>query len=254
MHRLPTEQQLLNSVQAAIILGLAFRMWYLGLYRVYVYFFGYLILVLCQTLVPQFLPFDSVGYRNAWLATEALIVCFYLLVVLELYSIVFQDLAGIENLSRRYIKVALGIAIGISLTLLGVEKNRGGMVAHLLTFERAVVFSLVLFVLLVTGFLVYYPVPLKRNIIVYSAGYTVYFTGKAGSILIYNAGYYWNRVMSNVWIGASLLCLLFWLSFLNRAGETKKAKMAHQWSEADEERLLSQLNGINTSLLRAARK
>jgi hypothetical protein len=254
MHRLPLEQQLLILIQASALIGLSFRIWWTALYRVYMYFFGYLLVALVQTCVPAFLPFDSPGYRTAWLATEGLIVCFYVLIVLELYSIVFQDLAGIANLSHRYIQLALAVAILASLLLLGIEKTRGGMVAHLLTFERAVVFSLVLFVLLITAFLLYYPVPLKRNVIVYSIGYAVYFLAKASSIFIYNLGYYWNRIVNNTWLAASLACLLFWLFALNRRGETKTVVIGHQWNPTDEQRLLAQLKAINSSLLRAARK
>jgi hypothetical protein len=255
MHRLPSEQQLLILIQVSALLGLSFRIWWMALHRVYMYFFGYLLADLAQIAVLSVVPFDSLIYRNAWLATESLIVCFYVLVVLELYSIVFQDLAGIANLSHRYIKLALGVAILVSLLLLGMEKSHGGMVVHLLTFERAVVSSLVLFVLLITAFLVYYPVPLKRNVIAYSIGYAVYFLVKASSIFIFNLGYYdWNRLISNIWLAAFFGCLLFWLFALNRRGETKTIVIGHQWNPTDEERLLAQLKAINTSLLRAARK
>src|ERR1700730_1540665 len=241
MHRLPLEQQLLILIQAAALLGLSIRIWWTALHRVYMYFFGYLILALAQTCVPVFVPFDSPRYRDIWLVTEGLIVCFYVLVVLELYSIVLQNLAGIASLSRRYIQVALGVAILISLLLLGLEKMRGGMAAHFLMFERAIVFSLLLFVLFITTFLVYYPVPLKRNVIIYSIGYAVYFLAKASSIFIYNLGYYWNRIVNNTWLAASLACLLFWLFALNRRGETKTVVIGHQWNPTDEQRLLAQL-------------
>lgn len=254
MHRLPLEQQFLILIQAAALIGLSFRIWWMALHRVYMYFFGYLILVLVQTCVPVFVPFDSPRYRDIWLATEGLIVCFYVLVVLELYSIVLQNLEGIASLSRRYIQVALAVAILISVLLLGLEKTRGGMAAHFLTFERAIVFSLLLFVLFITAFLVYYPVPLKRNVIIYSIGYAVYFLAKASSIFIYNLGYYWNRVVGNIWLAAFFACLLFWLFALNRRGESKTVVIGHQWNPTDEERLLAQLKAINTSLLRAARK
>ena len=255
MHRLPPEQQLLILIQASALIGLSFRIWWMDLHRVYMYFFGYLIVLFAQTCVPALVPFDSLTYRNAWLVTEGLIVCFYVLIVLELYSMVFQDLSGIANLSHRYIKLALSVAILVSLLLLGMEKSHGGMVVHLLTFERAVVSSLVLFVLLITAFLVYYPVPLKRNVIVYSIGYAVYFLVKASSIFIFNLGYYhWNRLISNIWLAAFFGCLLFWLFALNRRGESKTVVIGHQWNPTDEERLLAQLKAINTSLLRAAQK
>jgi len=254
MHRLPFEQQLLVLIQATALISLFVRLWWIGLHRIYVFFFGYLFVTFLQTCVPLVMPFDSLSYRNAWLVTESLIICFYILVVLELYSIILQGLPGIAGLSRRYIQVAVGLAIIISLLLLGVEKNNGGLLAHFFTFERTIMFSLLLFILLLTAFLVYYPAPLRRNIIVYSIGYTVYFLAKSTAILINNLGYYWNRELSNVRLTACFACLVFWLFALNRSGETKAVVLRHQWNAQDEERLLAQLQAINSSLLRTARK
>src|ERR1700694_1403560 len=115
LHRLPPEQQLLILIQVSALIGLSFRIWWTALYRVYLYFFGYLLADLVQIAILSSVPFDSLIYRNALLWTEGLIVCFYVLVVLELYSIVFQGLAGIANLSQRYIKLALAVAIFASL-------------------------------------------------------------------------------------------------------------------------------------------
>ncbi len=229
-------------------------MWWAGLDHVYRFFFGYLFVDLLQTTIPFWAPFDSASYRYAWLVTESLLICFYVLVVLELYAMVLQNLSGMASLSRRYIQAALGIAVLASLLLLMAEKMRGGMVAHLFVFERAVVFSLMLFVLLLTAFLVYYPIPLKRNVIVYSAGYAVYFLAKATSIFVYDLGYYWNKILDNTWLPASLACMLFWLFALNRSGETRTVIIGHHWNPEDEQRLLTQLSAINTSLLRTARK
>ena len=50
------------------------------------------------------LPYRSLGYPNAWLATEGLIVCAHVLVVLELGKVLLRDLPGITTLARRYIK------------------------------------------------------------------------------------------------------------------------------------------------------
>lgn len=219
------------------------------------FFFSYLLAIFLQTCVPFIVPFDSLLYRNTWLVTESLIVCFYVLVVLELYSIILEGLAGIAALSRRYIQAALGFAILASMLLLGLEKTQSGLLTRFFfTFERAIVFSLVLFVLLLTAFLVYYPVPLKRNIIVYSIGYAVYFLAKASSIFVLNLGYYWTRIFSNVWLATSLCCLTFWLFALSRRGETKTVTLGHQWNVEDEQKLLAQLRAINTSLTRSARK
>jgi hypothetical protein len=254
MFRLPPFQLFLLIAQTAILLVLVARLWWTGLHRTYSYFFVYLLLVLFQIAALAVVPFDSKFYRYFWVASEALIVCFYALIVLELYSIVLRDLAGIASLARRYIQAGIAVAILISMLLLAFEKTPQGPVSATLIFERAIASSLVIFVLLITAFLLYYPVPLHRNVIVYSIGYSVYFLLKAAARFIENYSHRWYAEVSTLIVGVSTVCLLFWMAGLTRAGERKTLVLGHRWDPADEERLLSQLKAINASLMRSARK
>ena len=67
------------------------------------------------------------------------------------------------------------------------------------------------FLLLISGFLVYYPVPLGRNVIVYLAGYTLYFFTATAVTLIQNLGFFWNRLLSGVDMGVLSPVFMFWL-------------------------------------------
>jgi len=254
MHQLPIEQQILLVVEIAALFALCIRMWLGGLHRVYAYFFGYLALVLLQALVPVFVPLDSRRYRDYYVVSQALVIGFSALVVLELYSIVFSGLAGIAGVLRRYIKVTLALAILVSLLPLRLEKMPNTLTGYLFIFQRPVMSSLLIFILLITGFLVYYPVPLGRNALVYLIGYAVYFITNATTIFIRNLGYYWSRPISDVNMGVYVTCLLFWLFALNRRGESRTLVVGHQWNPGDEQRLLAQLEAINDSLLRSGRK
>jgi hypothetical protein len=114
--------------------------------------------------------------------------------------------------------------------------------------------SLIVFVLLICGFLAYYPVPLGRNVIVYLAGYAIYFTAMATMAFSQNLGYFWNRGKSDVEMSVAVGCHVFWLVALSRQGENKRLVVGHQWKPGDQERLMAQLEAINTSLLRSGRK
>ncbi len=94
MHQLPIEQQILLVAQIVALLALCAKMSWDGLYKIYVYFFGYLVVELLQALVPVFVPLDSRMYRDAYVVSQALVICFSILVVLELYSIVLRRSAG----------------------------------------------------------------------------------------------------------------------------------------------------------------
>ena len=229
-------------------------MWQAGLHRVYIYFFSYLLLVLLETPVLASVGYGTVAYGYVWMATEGLALCFYALIVLECYATVLRDLKGIATISRRYIEITLGIAILAALLLLGLERTPKTLFGYFYALDRAVVSSLLFFVLLMIAFLIYYPVPLNRNVITYSVGYAVYFLTKATALFIRNTSHEWRPQISAILIGVSTSCLLFWMIGLTRDGETKTVVVGHKWDTGDEERLVSQLKAINANLIRAARK
>ena len=250
MPSMPIEQQLLVVLQTGALAGLNLRLWWTGLYRNYPLFFSYLLLGLLQTAVLMWIPFYSMAYRNAWLFTEGFILCAYILVVLELCRVILQGLPGITTVVRRYIQWTIGIAVLSSLLLLTVERVPVSLTGYFFICERAIVSSLVIFVLLLMFFLAYYPVPLNRNVISYSIGYAVYFMTKAVALFVRNLGPASNRQLSTILMGISTACLLFWLVVLSRRGETRAMVVGHQWSAEEEERLLSQLRTVNASLAR----
>jgi hypothetical protein len=252
MSSMPIEQQVLVVLQTSALVGLSGRVWWTGLYREYPCFFSYLLLSLLQAAVMSPLPFYSLVYRDAWLVTEALTAGAQILVVLELCKVILQGLQGITNVARRYIQWTMVFAVLSSLLLLTVERVPVSLMGHFLTCERAVMSSLVIFILLLMLFLVYYPVPLNRNVITYSIGYAVYFMTKAVAIFVRNLGPASNRQLSTILMSISTACLLFWLLVLSRRGETRVMVVGHQWSSEAEERLLSQLRSINASLARVA--
>jgi hypothetical protein len=212
-----------------------------------------LLLALLQTAALTPIPYRSLAYRDAWMVTEGLIVCADVLVVLELCKVLLRGLPGITTVARRYVQWTLALAIGGSLLLLGVERVPLGITGYFFTCERAIMSSLVFFVLAMMLFLFYYPVPLNRNVVSYSIGYAVYFLTKAAAIFLRNLAPTRYREISTVLVGISTVCLIYWLFALSRRGETRVMVVGHQWSSEEEERLLSQLSAINASLGRAVR-
>ncbi len=106
---------------------------------------------------------------------------------------------------------------------------------------------------MLTAFLVYYPVPINRNLIVYSIGYAIYFMAKASSLLTLNMSYTWVRQFGIVVVIASTLSMLFWLVGLNHQGEEKTLVIGHRWNREDQDKVLERLKALNASLLRAGK-
>ena len=254
MHQLPIEQQLLLVIEIAALAVLCLRMWVAGLQKAYTCFFAYLVLELVQALIPLVIPLGSRLYRDLYVLSQAVLVAVYALVVLELYSKVLRDLAGIARVARRYIQATLVLALVGAGAVLSAIKPRATLTGYLNSFELTIMSALAIFVLLVTVFLVYYPVPLGRNVIFYLIGYAVYFlTRDAANTLVISLGRDWGRPLSSLTMGVAVVCLFFWIAALSPKGESKQMVLGHQWNPADEKKLRAQLDAINMTLLRAGK-
>jgi hypothetical protein len=254
MFQLPLDQLVLVVAQAALLIALLARLWSAGLNRVYPFFFAYLVVELLQTVVMSAIPFKGPAFPYVWMVTEGLVAGCYALIVVELYRVILRDLPGIASISRRYITVTVAVATVGSLLLLRLEETPANYVSILLVIERAIVFSLVLFILLVSVFLAYYPIPLNRNVVIYSIGYAVYFLTKATALFVRTLGHYVSRQVSTFMLVVSTACLLFWVITLNRRGELRTVVIGHKWKREDETLLLSKLKAINATLLNAGKK
>jgi hypothetical protein len=235
----------------------ALRLYQLDLNRVYRFFFAFLVLTTVRSLF--LLPFrlESNTYALIYLVTLPILWVFYILIVLELYSLVLQNYSGIYSLGRWTLYGALFFSVAVSgLTLIPTWGNEKSMLLFWsTTVTRGVDFSLVIFLLLILVFLSRYPVALNRNIIVHCIVYTVFFLGTSMTILVRNVvGHEMMSQLNTVLEVISAGCYLVWIFFLTRAGESRITMMWHNWSPDDEQRLIDQLNSINATLLRAARK
>lgn len=248
------------AVEGLACSTLVIRFLIAGLYHAYRFFFIYLIAYSVQLVGPFFFKMGTQAYATFFFSTESLIVFLYVLIALELYSLILRDLKGIATVARRFIHAAIAISILFSLLLLGIEGTPKDQVAGsfrnvaiFFSFERPIVSSLLFFVFFITGFLFYYPIPLNRNVIHYTIGYAIYFSSKATMLLFSNTGHWqsWNRVMSIVMLAVSAGCLLFWLFALTREGEIKPRLPGGNWTKDKENRVLGKLAELNVSLLRA---
>lgn len=237
--------------------GAACRLCQLGLHRIYRFFFAYLVFAATRSLI--LLPFNvrSSMYVMIYAITAPILWMFYVLVVLELYSLVLQNYAGIYSLGRWALYGALAFSVTVSiLTLIpswGNERFR--LLFWCTTVERGVVFSLVIFLLLILSFLSRYPVALTRNIIVHCIVYTIFFMGVSMTILIRNVvGHELMRELNEVVMVLSAACYLVWIFAITGKGESRIVTLRHNWTVSDERRLIHQLDNINATLLRAAQR
>jgi hypothetical protein len=253
--KLPLHEYILTLAQAVAFASLVTRLLVSGGARLYKYFFFYLIVELLETLVP--FTIRSVGlYGKLYLAFECIKLCFYALIVFELYSVLLRDLKGIARLAKRYSVVALGISVLLSLLVVTALPLPVRLLRKLFYVEIPIILSLVLFMLLIAVFLAYYPVPLHLNALVYAIGYVVYFISKMAALFIFNLHLEASgRAFSTILLYVGLGCIVFWTIFLSRAGERRTLSVGSRWSPPEkQQQVLLRLREMNDSLLRARPK
>ena len=240
------------------------------LHRVYRMFAAYVLFrtarsVALATLPPvwyavhqqPYTPYGNNVYGWLWALTEPIVWILQVLVVLELYSLVLQNHKGIASLGRWTVLAGLTIAVVLSsITLPSELSHSAEKYAILRCFflaNRGVDASLVLFLLFITAFLAWFPVPLNRNVVLYSMVYALYFiVGTLGELASNLGGLAtWNAVSLAV-CGVDVVCLGLWIVLLNRAGEGKTVVFRHTWTARHEELLMGQLAAINASLMQSA--
>lgn len=242
-----------------------------GLHRVYRFFYWYLILWIAfsglMEAVPRlvqavrgqtYVPFFTNAYAYIWFASRPVMWVCYILMVLEVYSLVLQKYKGIASLSRWVLSFSVAASLGISSLTLGADLGSRAadipMIRYCLVIDRGMHSSLVVFLLLIAVFLAWYPVPLNRNIIAHCLVFAVYFL--AVSLVLFARNVFGKDLtpLSNVLLlGIVLGCVAAWSVFLTRRGEAIARVPRRQWVPGEEERLVEHLAAINASLLRVAR-
>src|SRR5437899_4451416 len=235
---------LLNIALGAL---LAARFFHLKLARNYRFFVTYLLFITVRSAATWAFDPGSAIYQNIWWNTQPIVWVLYVLIVLELCSLIFKEYRGIQMLGRWAIWGSLIIAVALSsISLMPTWRNlrpEAVLFQRYLMIERGIDFALVILLLLILGFLLSLPIPLSKNVVIHCILYSAFFMSNTMGILLVNVtGAYISLVVSITLQGVSALCLLAWLIFLTREGEVKKVVLRRQLTSSDEEQLLGQLS------------
>jgi hypothetical protein len=117
--------------------------------------------------------------------------------------------------------------------------------------------SMAIFLILISLFMAWFPVRMRRNVLIYITGFIVWSLSRSAAVHL-GTRFPGNKpVMLSInlvemFIGIG--CLLYWLLGLRREGEARTAVVGHLWNRAEAERLTEQLDAINEGLARMRRK
>jgi hypothetical protein len=245
----------LNVLASALVVG---RLYWVGLHRTYRFFCASLVFAVVRSV--SLLPFSprQPAYYRIWVGTEPVLWLSYVLVVFELYSLVLKQYRGIYSVGRMFFFIAAGASTVISA--LTVLPTMTGALAERALFyyaivERGIVTSLAIFLLLLLALVTWFTIPLSRNLLIHCSVYTTYFFSVNVINLFWhiggaNATYWYNMSRFTIALG----CYFCWGFLLSPSGEDRTASLHLGRSPLEEKRLLGQLEGLNATLLRTARK
>ncbi|MBV9762019.1 MAG: hypothetical protein JO340_15760 [Acidobacteriaceae bacterium] len=263
-----TVTDIAQYISGGLALALVMRLLLLRLHRVYKVFCAFLLFDLFSSAVFFVLTYGSFAhadYRIVWMALRPAAWILSLWMVYALVDAVLANLPGIRRLSHKILNGAFVGALLVALLTAEPEyaasKLAGSTDAVMralgaaFVMERVIFMAALLVLLAVLAFILWFPVQMPRNLAVFSIGFTVFFLVTAALLLArtYLPGGSLS-LFSDIATSVLAACYVYWLLFLNRAGETRPVRMGHSWGPAEQGRLVGQLEAMNTALLRSVRR
>ena len=248
-------------VLACLVLGKLFKLRLHGVYRVFAWFLMVEIptLILSQAgsrWAGRWFPID---YRIWWLVMRIPYWTLYVWMVYALLQAVMYEYPGVHKLSAKVLNGSIAVAAVVgtlsaarSLYLLRLNSDVWQRLeASGAALEQTTSVACLILLLGVLGFLLWFPIEVPRNLVVFSITYVVFFAANVASYSLYSASNFlavgWSVLI------VSCLCYSCFLVCLTEAGEHAPARIGHSWKPADQERLLEKLGALNAAVLGAGR-
>jgi hypothetical protein len=254
---MPGAERVLFYLNFCAELALLYRLLYFGLSRTYLSLFLYWLLQALASVVLMAIPFESRRYAYVYWGAQTIIVLMAVFVVQDLYRIALLQHPALASIARRSVIAALAIAAVVALSGLTLDSTilpGQALSAHRFeTFERSMNFVVLLFLLLISALLLWFPIKVRRNIVVYIAGFVLFSASRAFGILMYNLLPQDARLISTILLGFTLLCLLIWIVRIQPEGELVTATPGYRRNPETMQRLSHQLDSINAALARFVR-
>jgi hypothetical protein len=242
----------------AVTIALLIRLWVSHLAPIYRWLFIYLAVGVLQQCALLFTPRTTNLYGWTYIAGQSIKIVLVVFVVLELYRLALAGQPALAKYGQNTVAVVLFASAGIAALGLLIDPTappgRSMILYRFFSFERTMDSFVLVFLVLITLFMTWFPVRMKRNVALYVGGFILLFLSRSAYMLLLN-------VMSVRHLGTlnsgmqviSSTCLLVWLFTLGKEGEKTTTVVGHRWDPAAMDRMSGQLDAINASLMKLSR-
>ena len=239
-------------------LGLLVRIVCCKLHRAYRVLFLYWLSQALADIVLFQIPPRSTMYGYVYFSSEVVNLVLSIFVVQELYRLALVEHPALSAFARHSMLAVLGIAGALAAAGTSLDSTvmpgQYWRIHRFMTLDRTVEFVILVFLLVISGFLLWFPVKVRRNVAVYITGFVLFYFSQSAAFLLNNLlPQHYSPSISAASLAAALLCLLIWLVGVRAEGESPVTVTGHGWNPAAAARLSVQLNEINTALARLVR-
>jgi hypothetical protein len=205
---------------------------------------------------------EFLDYRLIWGVLTWIEFVTEIWVVYALLIAILKQLPGILRFSLRVLNTTFALAFILALATVrpqyaasSVAFGSGPMgrfTSFTFSLERATAFALLLAILLILGFVLFFPIRVPRNLAAVSTGLCLALFVRIGLILI---KIYLPAFDSPVIAGLDQLvtvgCMTYWALSLSKSGEEARVTLGRGWQTVPQDHLVRQLESMNAALLRS---
>lgn len=234
-----------------------------AVYRVFCFFVVFDLISSGIAFVELVMFHADSAYLITWIAMRAVAWALSLWMVYALLDAVLANFHGILKLSRKVLNWTFLLALLVALSTAKPEYSVGGLAGstHVmgrvlglaLVLERVICSAALLALVAILGFILWFPVRLPRNLVVFSIGFVAYFAINAGLLLIESfVSHTVSQTIGNALTLLLSLCYAYMALSITADGERRYVSVGHGWSVGQQQRLVRQLEDMNDALIRAA--
>jgi hypothetical protein len=239
-------------------LVLLFRLLHSRLYRIYLSLFLYWLVQALPSVALMVIPIHSHPYVYVYWGAQTINVLMAVFVVQDVYRIALLEHPAVASFARRAVLAAMAIAAIVALSGITLDSailaGQSPAIHRFATFERSMNFVILLFLLLISVLLLWFPIRVPRNIVVYISGFVLFSASRSFGLLLSNLlPPSDTRLVSTILLGLTLLSLLIWIIGIRPEGERVTATPGYRRNPEAMQRLSRQLDSINAALARFVR-
>jgi hypothetical protein len=229
-----------------------------GLWRIYRVLFSYFVAMTAGSLLLLQISFRSNSYALVYMINETILHTLVFFTVLELYRLALAKHAGLASFGRAAVwavtVVVAFVAFVSALLDRAIPRGQSVILHRYFTVERTLEMVIVLFLLSIALFITWFPVQMPRNAALSIAGFSAFYTARAGGLLAANLlpRAHLGEV-NDAMLAASAILLLAWTSALRPEAVSAEVVTGHTWDPEALGELSHQLDSINAALGRFGR-